>query len=221
MNRTIRTAAAVMGIVFAISGMSHGFFETLQGSTPTNGVIIDAISESTRTWVHGGETAFTIIPNFLLTGIAAIAVSIAIIIWSLRFLDSRHGATVFVLLFILLFLVGGGIGQVPFFLVVWAFATRINAPLTWWGRVLPEGTRRLLSPLWVWSLAASVLLFLFALEIAIFGVVPGVSDADQRLTVVFVSLGIGLLTIILSFVSAIARDVQQRMTAQQPARIHA
>jgi hypothetical protein len=123
-------------------------FETLQGNSPTNGVIIAAISESMRRWTHGGETAFTLIPNFLITGLAAIVVSLAIIIWSVGYLHTKHGAAVFLLLFILLFLVGGGIGQVIFFTVGWAFATRINKPLTWWRKILPEGVRGSLAKVW-------------------------------------------------------------------------
>jgi hypothetical protein len=210
MNRATRIIAATLGVMFAISGISHGFFETLQGNTPTNGVIIDAISESTRMWIHGNETAFTLIPNFLITGIAAISVSLAIIIWSVGFVHTKHGATVFLLLFVLLFLVGGGIGQVVFFTVGWAFATRINKPLTWWQKVLPDGIRGVLARVWPWTLAASSLLFFFALEIAIFGFVPGVADADQKLGIVFASLGVGLGLIAFTFVAGFAHDLQQQ-----------
>ncbi|NDJ34075.1 MAG: hypothetical protein GYB64_05370, partial [Chloroflexi bacterium] len=84
MNRATHIIAATIGIVFAIGGMSHGFFEVLQGNTPTPGLFIDAISEPPRYWEHGAEGAFTIIPNFLFTGLAAITVSIAIIVWCVR-----------------------------------------------------------------------------------------------------------------------------------------
>jgi hypothetical protein len=210
MNRATRIIVATLGVVFAISGMSHGFFETLQGNTPTNGVIIQAIGESMRMWTHGNETAFTLIPNFLITGIAAISVSLAIVIWSVGFLHTKHGATIFLLLFILLFLVGGGIAQVVFFTVGWAFATRINKPLTWWRKVLPEGIRRVFASVWPWTLAVSSLLIFCALEIAIFGFVPGVTDADQKLGIVFASLGGGLGLLILTFVAGFAHDIQQQ-----------
>jgi len=208
MNHATRTIVATLGVIFAISGMSHGFFETLQGNTPTNGVFINAIGEAQRMWPYGSEAAFTLIPNFLITGIAAIAVSFAIIVWSVGFVHTRHGATVFLLLFILLFLVGGGIAQIVFFTIGWAFATRINKPLTWWRKVLPEGARGTLARVWPWSLAVSSLLFVLALGIAIFGYVPGVEDADQRLSIVFASLGVGLILLIVSFVSGFADDIQ-------------
>jgi hypothetical protein len=215
MNHATRTIAATLGVIFAISGMSHGLFEIFQGNTPTNGVIIEAISESMRQWPHGNEMAFTLMPTFLIAGIASIAVGLAIIVWSLRYLHTRHGATVYLLLFVLLFLVGGGIAQIVFFTVGWAFATRIHKPLTWWRKVLPESVRGTLARVWPWTLAVGSLLFLFALEIAIFGYVPGVDDADQRLSVVFASLGIALILIILSFVSGFADDIQRQTGAEQ------
>ncbi len=219
MNRATRTIAAIMGILFAIGGMSHGFFEIQQGNTPTNGLIITAISDSMRMWTHGSETAFTLIPNFLVTGIAAITVSVVIVVWCLEFLHTKHGATVYLLLFILLFLVGGGIGQIIFFTVGWAFATRINKPLTGWRKALPEGLRKVIAPLWIWTATVASLLVAFALEIAIFGIVPGVDDPDQRLSIVLISLVSALLLFILSFVSGFAHDIQAHL-AESESRPH-
>ena len=122
--------------------MDHGFFETLQGNIPTNGLIIQAIGLAHRMWLHGTEEAFTIVPNFLATGILAMIFSIAIMIWSVGFIHTKHGPAVFFLLFVLLFLVGGGVGQIVFFIPIWAASTRINKPLTWWRKVLPENVRR-------------------------------------------------------------------------------
>ncbi|MBZ0286980.1 MAG: hypothetical protein K8I30_05155 [Anaerolineae bacterium] len=210
MNRTIRFVVAVFGVIFATSGISHGFFETLQGNMPTNGVFIEAISETYQAWPSGGEAAFTLIPNFLVTGIAAIVVSFALIVWSVGFLHTRHGATVFLLLFILLVLVGGGIAQVLFFPVAGAFATRINKPLTGWRRILPEGIRGRLARVCPWSLAVFGVLFLFALTAAVVGYPTGINDANQLLGIIFAALIIGMAFFILSAVSAIARDIQRQ-----------
>ena len=40
MNRATRTNVAVLSAIFGISGMSHGFFEILQGNVSTNGLFI-------------------------------------------------------------------------------------------------------------------------------------------------------------------------------------
>jgi hypothetical protein len=126
-----------------------------KGNAPTSGLLIHAIGEADRMWVGGSEPAFTLIPNFLVTGIVAIIVSLAIIVWSIGFLHKKHGPLVFLLLFVLLFLVGGGIGQVIFFTLCWAFSTRINKPLTWWTKVLPLSLRRVLAKTWHLCLIAS------------------------------------------------------------------
>jgi hypothetical protein len=112
MNRATRAIVATLGVIFGISGMGHGFFEVLQGYSSTNGLIIDAIGKANRIWAYGNEPAFTIIPNFLITGIATMIVGLAAIIWSICFLHKKNGSLIFLLLFILLFLVGGGIAQV-------------------------------------------------------------------------------------------------------------
>ena len=63
MRNATRVIVSTLGVLFGISGMSHGFFETLQGNTPTNGLIIFAIGEANRMWIHGNKPAFTLIPQ--------------------------------------------------------------------------------------------------------------------------------------------------------------
>lgn len=107
-----RIIATTIGVFFGLfSGVNHGIFEILQGNTATGGLVIQAIGEAQRFWPLGTEEAFTIIPNFMVTGILLIIVGLAIVIWSIWFLPGKHGRTVFLGLFILSFLVGGGIGQ--------------------------------------------------------------------------------------------------------------
>ncbi len=172
-----RVIATTIGIFFGLfSGVNHGFFEFLQGNKPTDGFIIQAIGEAQRFWPLGAEEAFTLIPNFMITGIASMIVGVTIIIWSIWFLPSKHGRTVFLGLFILSFLVGGGFGQVAFFIPTWAFATRMNKPLTWWRKVLPRNTWPFLSKLWIVTLMLSIIVVLIGLEMAIIGYFPGITD---------------------------------------------
>ncbi len=208
-NRAIQTIVATLGVIFGIGGMGHGFFETLQGNTVTNGYIIDAIGEANRMWLHGNEPAFTIIPNFLITGIAAMLVGVAVIIWSAGFMHKKHASLIFLLLFILLLLVGGGIAQVIFFMIGCAMSTRIRKPLNWWRKVLPSGIRGFLSKIWRPFLIASSLLILFTLQIAIFGFVPRISDPDSISMVMVSTLGVGLLFLILAFIAGCAHDIDK------------
>lgn len=211
MNRATKINVTTIGVIFGIAGMTHGFAETLQGNTPTGGLFINAIAagSSWTRWSEGGEGAFTIIPNFLITGILAMLVGLAIIIWSVGFVHKRPGPLVYLLLFIVLFLVGGGIGQVVFFIPAWAVATRIHKPLTWWRNVLPAGVRRGLAPAWRWLLIAASLLILTALIIAIFGYIPGVHDMDQVLAITLSMVGASLGFFLLAFVAGFAYDLER------------
>ena len=215
MRNATRVIVATLGVIFGISGMSHGFFETLQGNTPTGGMLISAIGEAHRMWPHGNEYAFTLITNFLITGTLAMIVGFSIIIWSVGFIHKKNGSFIYLLLFILLFLVGGGIGQIVFFTLAWAVSTRINKPLIWWRKVLPESGRRVLAKLWLWSLIAGALLLVMALEIAIFGFVPGVNDPDLILIIMLSSLGVGLGVLLLTFVAGFAHDIERQVKVQQ------
>ena len=206
-RKATRVITTTIGIILALAGFNHGFFEALQGAKPTEGLIIQAIDESIRWWEHGSEEAFTIVPNYLITGILAMAVSIFIIIWSVRYIHKKNGPAIFLLLFILLFLVGGGIGQVLFFLLTWAYATRLIRPLDWWKRLLPEKFRMTLSKLWIPLLVIFTILFVVALEIAIFGYFPGVTDPETLLSVCWTSLIVALLLINLIYISGFAADI--------------
>jgi hypothetical protein len=215
MNKATRITIATLGVIFGLSGMTHGFFETLQGNMPTDGLFIAAIGEAHRFWVHGSEYAFTVIPNFLVTGLLAMTVGLAIIIWSVGFVHWKHGSLVLLLLFILLFLVGGGVAQAIFFFLICAVATRINSSLTWWRKVLPVGVRQILARLWPWSLIIGSLLMLNALAIAVFGSVPGVNDPDQVLAFMVFCLVTGFGLMLFNFVAAFAHDIERQTDSQQ------
>jgi len=207
-NRATRIIVATMGVMLGLASMNHGVFETLQGDTPTDGLIIQAIGEAHQMWSYGTEEAFTIVPNYLLTGVLAVFISVAIIVWSVGFVHKKRGPTIFILLFILLFLVGGGIGQIVFFIPTWLASTRINKPLTWWRRVLPDKIRQVLAKLLPFSISAALFCFLFALEIAIFGLVPGVDNPDTALTICWLFLFAAWILMLFSFVSGFAYDIQ-------------
>jgi hypothetical protein len=207
MNKATRRNVAVLGTIFGISGMSHGFFEILQGNVPTSGLFIFAIGEAQKMWPHGDEPAFTLIPNFLLTGIAAMLVGLAIILWSLGFVHKKNGPTVFILLFILLLLVGGGVAQILFFPFLWLVSTRIHQPLAWWRKVLPHKIQEPLAALWPWSLILGAGLLAFALVIATTGFVPAVNDPETALSIMLFCLGMEVIVLPLTFISGFAYDI--------------
>ncbi|HDP77987.1 MAG TPA: hypothetical protein ENN47_07370 [Mesotoga infera] len=209
-NRTILLVVSTMAIIFGVGGIGHGFFEALQGFTSTNGLLINAIGEANKMWEYGNEPAFTVIPNFLITGIASIALGMAVIVWSVGFLHRKNGPTVLLFLFILLFLVGGGIGQVVFFSIIWVFSTFIHKQL----KPLKSGKvgslRKKVARYWLVFLAASSFGILFALEIAVFGLVPFVRNPDAISLEMLFSLGTGFVLMILAFLSGMVNDSESK-----------
>lgn len=208
LNATHVTATTI-GVIFGFSGINHGFFEFLQGNKNTEGLVIQAIGEAQRFWALGTEEAFTIIPNFMISGLLSMLVGLAIIIWSLWFLPTKYGRTVFLLLFILLFLVGGGIGQIAFFIPAWAFATRIDKPLTWWKKVLPESSWPILSKLWTVILVLASIAILIGLEIAIFGFVPGMSNPEQIQNTALLLVLCSALLYVISFIAGFGHELRR------------
>jgi hypothetical protein len=214
LNKATRIITITVGIMLAVAGFEHGLFEALQGSAPTNGFFIQAIEKTAQRWAYGGEDALTIIPNFLVSGIASISVSVFIIIWLVLFVHRRHGPAVLLLLFVLLTLVGGGIGFIPFFIVTWAYATRIKKPLLWWKRILPRMAFRSIGSIWPYTLGAAVVCWGIAIEIAIVGYFPGQSDAEILLAIVWAFLLAAMLSINISYVSGFAYDIKRLNTGE-------
>lgn len=209
-NRKTKITASVLSALLGLSGViNHGLFEVLQGHKPTNGFFIEAIGEAHRFWMHGTEAAFTVVHNYFVTGILAILTGLAIVVWSLKFLHRKNGPTVLISLFILLTFVGGGIGFIILYLPTWAFATRINKSLDWWRKLLPGGLRKILSSLWIYSMTAAVICWLIVMELGIFGYFPGQSNPDTILSIVFVFLFSTVALACITFICAIAGDIEE------------
>jgi hypothetical protein len=209
-NRATRVIAATMGVLVGLGSIDHGVLECLQGARPTTGLIVNALGPGYNwtLWKQGGEGAFTLLPNFLLSGIVATLLGVLMIVWALCFLQSRRGSLIFLALGVISFLTGGGVAQVILFALTWAVARKINAPLPFWRRFVPTPVRRALGCIWPWTLTASAILFLAALEIAVFGYVPGVSGQLELLHLCWGVLGAALGLYLISVFSGFLQDAQ-------------
>jgi len=196
-----RVTASVIAVLAALTSMVHGYREILFGNTPTDGMLLVSVG------------AFTVIPNYLVTGIATVLVSLGIIVWALGFLGTRRGPFVLLLLVIALFLVGGGFAHVIAFALAWAMATRIGKPLLWWRRALPDRWRNLLSRLWPTLFAVSLLSFGLGVAIWLFDYVPGMGDAVQKVHLTWAFLLVGLAALLVTVVAAFARDIESQMAS--------
>jgi hypothetical protein len=212
----VRVVASTLGVLVGLAGIEHGIFELLQGNVTPRSIWIDAIGPEQRFWEYATETAITIVPSFLWTGILAIIFGFLVTIWAVLFIERKYGARILFLLSIILWLVGGGYG--PIFLSIFASitATRINKPLIWWDRHLSEGKTDLFVGFWPWSVFALVIVFWTGVEIAIFGYpLLWFFNADFTYGIQWVC---GLLSLGLMFVaiiSALAYEIQ-RSTDSQP-----
>ena len=213
MNRATKAITSTIGVILGISGVDHGIFEILQGNQLTESLVVNAIGPNQIMWEHGGEGAFTILPTFLLTGILAILVGIAMIVWSVWYIDHKRGPLVFFMLNALLFLFGGGIAApVLIYPAAGIAATLIHKPLTGWQKILPKRIRPVLAKLWPYTLTIGVISMLVGLYIAIAGNIPGVSviDPDRILTIdLTIVFGGGLGMFLVSFVCGFADDIQR------------
>lgn len=210
-HRHVHVTVSTMSVFLALAGLlNHGIFEIRQGNTPTNGFFVEAISKADRFWIYGTEGAFTIVPNFLVTGIIVVAISLAIIVFAIKYLYVPNGARILLTLFVLLTLFGGGIGHLVVSLPACIYATQIHKPLGWFEKNIPKNIRKYLSNLWLFFLITTCFAWLVVMQLGIFGYVPGLNDPDTILSIVFVFLLATTVLLSFSILSAMAKDLQER-----------
>ena len=154
MRRATKTTAVWLGVLAGIAGFEHGYFAYLQGGNPIPGLVFPSWGPPCvpeETW-HSCEPAMSIVPDFLLTGILAMLLSLALLVWAVWFVGRRHGGWVQMTLSVLLLLFGGG-----FFPPIIAFVgglagTKISRPL----QREPGRLTRFAARLWPWSLGIFV-----------------------------------------------------------------
>jgi hypothetical protein len=154
MRIATKTVATWLGVVAGIAGLEHGWFEFLQGYTRPSGLSFPSWGPPCvpeEIW-HACEPAMSILPNFLVTGILTMLLSLTLIVWAGWFVQRRYGGWIQMALAVLLLLFGGG-----FFPPVIAFvggiaATQINRPFT----RQPSRFTRFAARLWPWTLVVFV-----------------------------------------------------------------
>jgi len=200
-----KVVVSAFGIILGIAGVEHGIGEIFQGNIAPSGMVIKSWGESKLFSILAGEPAMTIIPNFLITGVLAIIVSLSIMVWAVAFVQRKNGGLVLILLSILLLLVGGGFGPPLIGIIIGAAGTRINAPLPWWRKHLSVNTRHLLSKLWLWSLIASLLSYFYMFPVSIIlWHFFGVYNPNIILSVSLFAFG----SLLLAVFSGFARDIE-------------
>jgi hypothetical protein len=208
-NRATRITASTLGILVGLAGVDHGIFEILQGNVPPDGVMIEAIGEAQRFWEYGVETALTIVPSFLISGILSVILGIIVVVWAGWFVDKKGGPAILMALSISLFLVGGGFAPIFMALIASLTATRIHANLKFWRKLLPDIVGKFLGALWLAILVIFVIVFVFSVEIAIFGwPLTAFFDADTAFGYLNTVAMWMVVLMVLSAITGFAYDIQ-------------
>jgi hypothetical protein len=200
MKNATRVFVSTFGAIFALAGIEHGIGEIFQGNVAPTGIMILSWPESAFFRSLGGEPAMTIVPNLLITGILAVLVSLALLVWATLFVQRKNGGLIMILLSIAMLLVGGGIFPPILGIMIGAVGVGINAPLTWWRAHLSVGFRNFLKKLWPWSYTACIIAWLSAiLGPGLLGYFFGVNNPALILMILSFAFGFLLLTIFTGF----------------------
>lgn len=110
--RSTRIAASIIGMISGLIGALHGCGEILHRNTKMVGFLFEANTGRSLTNLPTSEwtgwIAITVIPNFLMTGIIIIIISIIIINWALFFIRIKKGGLILIFLSLALIPFGGG-----------------------------------------------------------------------------------------------------------------
>ncbi|MFX0171414.1 MAG: hypothetical protein ACFE9L_05795 [Candidatus Hodarchaeota archaeon] len=194
-----RVTVSTFGAILGIAGLEHGVGEILQGNKAPEGIFIQSWPNNQLYEILNGEPAMTIIPNYLLTGILALLTSTILIIWSVRFIETKHGGLIFILLSFITMFVGGGLaGPILIGIIVGIAGTRINTQFAWMND--HNSTRTSLARIWIYSYVVSVFSW-FSLwpGLIILGIFVNVTEPLIVILLTFLSFLSMLLTIFSSF----------------------
>ena len=154
MRNATRIAAAAFGVLAGLAGLEHGYFEFLQGGAHPANWMFPSMGPPCAPEIvwNACEPAMTILPDLRIAGIATVLLGLAIIAWSIGFVQRKYGGVGLILLSIVLLLCGGGFFPPLIGIVGGAAGIWINKPLK--GR--PGKITRFLACLWPWPLVVLV-----------------------------------------------------------------
>jgi hypothetical protein len=151
MRKATRIVAASFGFIAGIAGLEHGYFEVLQGNARPVSLMFASMGSPCvpeRIW-HACEPAMTLLPNFLITGILTVIISLLTMIWSTIYIQRKGGGSILILLSIILLLFGGGFFPPLFGIVGGVAETQIDKSLV--GKSIGS-ILRFAAKLWPWPL---------------------------------------------------------------------
>ena len=203
LNNSLRLTAFSFGALAGVTGIISGFSMLQQGTVKPDGLWVSSIGPAYSMYEHGTYEVLTLAPSFLISGILAIFVSSLALVWSLRYLDRRHGVMVMLILAAAQCLVGGG-WVLDLGLLTALLASKLYSPLSWWRRRLREPFRGVLARLYPWSLVGYGGLSVMLLAASMMGM-----NSESVVALVAPIAAFMILPVPVMVFGAIARDVRE------------
>lgn len=208
-----RMVASTFGVLSGLGGITHGVGEVLQGNIAPEGIFINSWTQGPIATGMGGEPAMTIVPSLLVTGVLTIIASLAVIVWSIAFVQKKNGGLIQLLLSIGMLLVGGGFAPPIMGILASVAGIGIHAPHARWRTKLPAGVQSILARVFPWVFGVSVINGVFL----VLGSVVLVYVFGLNNPALFVnSFLFAILALILSIFTGIAYDIQHRSAIAGP-----
>lgn len=199
----LRMAVAAFSILCGLTGVLAGVLEISQGDVETGGIVISTIESANGLSGTLTYLAFTVLPNMLVTGVAAIVVSVAAMVWAVGFVQRDNGPLVLLGLFVAQTLLGGG-WILDLALITVILATRIGKPLNWWRSHLPSGAQDWLSRVLLPSLVAYAVISFCLLALT----VASIEDSSLAVQMEYLAT-IMFVPMVLLILGAIAHDIRR------------
>lgn len=199
----LRTVASTFGVLAGIGGVTHGIGEMLQGNVAPSGPFFDSWAEGPIATQMGGDPAFSVVPNLLVTGALTVVVSVALAVWAARYVDRPKGGWVLVGLAVASFLVGAGVGSPVVGVLAGLAGVAAGRESAGWPTRAPDRLRDGLAALWPWTfgvaLLAGVFLFVGAVVLVY---ATDFGDADLFLN----SFYLVVVSLLVTLVAGVAYD---------------
>ncbi|MFA6904114.1 MAG: hypothetical protein WC236_13645 [Gallionellaceae bacterium] len=201
-----KAIALVFGILGGLGGIVHGVGEVLQGNIKPDEMFFSSWTQGPIALYLDGDPAFSVIPNFFVTGVFTLVVSTLVVLWSCVFIEKKHGGFVLISLSIAMLLVGGGVGPPTLALLAGISGVGINATYSWWRVHLNKNIQHILGTLWPWIFGVCVVNGLFLVighVIAVYFFAPVNAEIFQY------SFLFAVLSLIVSIIAGIGYDISR------------
>jgi hypothetical protein len=194
-------------VLAGLGGIRHGIGEVQQGNVRPDGLFVESWTKGPIADHIDGEPGLTLVPNMLATGILALAISAAVVVWAAFFLHRHRGGPILSLLSVAMLLVGGGVGP-PVIGIVAGWPASITGPrLEAWRSRLSPPLRRALAAAWppLFAIAAANGVFLFIVSVVLLFAFD-FTNAD----LLFASFLLAIVSLAAATLCAIAYDLDRQ-----------